>query len=70
MWWVVVGIPNRDCLLAVKRVACERSAMVSVGVRLPDDLFDFDGQLSVFLMSGNHLGLDQQYDFHIRVVES
>ena len=68
MWWLVVGIPVRDRVLAVKRVTCERSAAIAVGVHFPDDLFDFDGRLSVFLVSGNYLGLDQQYDFHIRVV--
>lgn len=68
-WWVVLGEMDSGELLAVKRVSQVRSSStVSLSFYTPEDL----GRriYTVFLISDAYLGIDQQYDVSLEIIQS
>lgn len=68
-WWIVLGEVDSGELLAVKRVGQLRSSStVSVSFYTPEAL----GRkiYTVYLMNDSYLGMDQQYDVHLEIIDS
>ena len=68
-WWIVLGEIDSGELLAVKRVGQLRStSTVSVSFYTSEAL----GRkiYTVYLMNDAYLGMDQQYDVHLEIIES
>ncbi|PFX22952.1 activating signal cointegrator 1 complex subunit 3-like [Stylophora pistillata] len=68
-WWVVLGEMDTGELLAVIRVSQVRSSStVSLSFYTPEDL----GRriYTVFLISDAYLGIDQQYDVSLEIIQS
>lgn len=65
-WWLLVGEPSTGELLGLKRITFGKSTVTSLSVTPPDQ----KGRHSyaVYLMSGNYLGIDQQYFFDVDFV--
>ncbi|KAK2570728.1 Activating signal cointegrator 1 complex subunit 3 [Acropora cervicornis] len=68
-WWIVLGEIDSGELLAVKRVGQLRStSTVSVSFYTSEAL----GRkiYTVYLMNDAYLGMDQQYDVHLEIIDS
>lgn len=68
-WWVILGEMDSGELLAVKRVGQVRaSSTVSLSFYTPEDL----GRriYTVYLINDAYLGMDQQYDVPLEIIES
>ncbi|KAL9968716.1 hypothetical protein ACROYT_G020835 [Oculina patagonica] len=68
-WWVILGEMDSGELLAVKRVGQVRSSStVPLSFYTPEDL----GRriYTVYLINDAYLGMDQQYDVPLEVIES
>lgn len=68
-WWVVLGEMDSGELLAVKRVSQVRSSnTVSLSFYTPEDL----GRriYTVYLINDAYLGMDQQYDVSLEIIQS
>lgn len=68
-WWVVLGEMDSGELLAVKRVSQVRSSStVSLSFYTPEDL----GRriYTVYLINDAYLGMDQQYDVSLEIIQS
>lgn len=68
-WWVVLGEMDSGELLAVKRVGQVRStSTVPLSFYTPEDL----GRriYTVYLISDAYMGMDQQYDVPLEIIQS
>lgn len=65
-WWLVVGDPNSNTLLAIKRVALLRSSVVKLEFSAPELPGDYN--LVLYVMCDSYLGCDQEYEFSVSVV--
>jgi len=63
-WWVVVGEPSTNKLLALKRVMLQAEAEVSLGF-VPTATGNIAGKL--YFMCDSYLGCDQENDFELSV---
>ncbi|KAL4570790.1 hypothetical protein LXL04_026453 [Taraxacum kok-saghyz] len=65
-WWVVVGDPKSNQLLAIKRVALQRKAKVKLeNITAPSEAGKHS--LMLYLMSDSYMGCDQEDSFSIDV---
>ncbi|KAJ2722989.1 Pre-mRNA splicing [Coemansia sp. Benny D115] len=64
-WWVVVGDPRTQTLVAVKRVAVERHLETLVEFTAPESIGTVAYKL--FLMCDGYLGCDQEFDLTLDV---
>lgn len=65
-WWLVVGDPNNNALLSIKRIALMRDSKVKLEFTAPEMPGDYN--LVLYLMCDSYLGSDQEYEFNITVV--
>lgn len=68
-WWVVLGEIDTGELLAVKRVGQVRAtSTVPLSCYMPEDL----GRkiYTVYLINDAYMGMDQQYDVPLEIIES
>lgn len=68
-WWLVLGRkdPSSDELVALKRVFVKGSNTHDLAFDLPEN--PGEHSFVVYLISDSYIGLDQQYEFNITVVE-
>ena len=64
-WWLVVGVPKRGTLAAIKRVTLARKAKVKLEFAALADVGAND--LALYLMCDSYMGADQQFDFSLTV---
>lgn len=64
-WWLVVGDPKTNQLLAIKRVTLQRKAKFKLDFTAPTDLGRKN--YTLFFMCDAYLGCDQEYEFSIEV---
>lgn len=65
-WWLVVGDPNNNTLLSIKRIALIKDTKVKLEFTAPEMPGDYN--LVLYLMCDSYLGSDQEYEFNITVV--
>lgn len=58
-WFLVIGNPEKNELLAMKRISFKRYASKNVSICLPNDFYD--DRLEIYLMCDSYIGLDQSY---------
>lgn len=58
-WFLIVGNPEKNELLAMKRVAFKRYASKNITICLPQDFVD--DKLEITLMCDSYIGMDQCY---------
>ena len=56
-WWLVVGDPKANTLLAIKRVSLQRKATQSLAFQAPSKLGRHE--LKLYFMSDSYIGCDQ-----------
>lgn len=66
-WWLVIGDPSTNKLLALRRVALGRRANVSLEFEAPDNAGEYNFQLA--FMCDSYLGCDQEYDLEVQVAQ-
>jgi len=66
-WWLVVGEPNTNQLLSIKRLAVNAEAEAKLDF-VPASAGKFDYKL--YFMCDGYLGADQEFDFTVRVQEA
>ncbi|KAL7671633.1 hypothetical protein ACOME3_006524 [Neoechinorhynchus agilis] len=70
-WWLIVGHPHSNRLLAIRRVSMGNKSQVRVQLDVANPLTHEDGsqnetaQLKVYLMSDSYLGCDQEHKFKV-----
>ncbi|CDP11347.1 unnamed protein product [Coffea canephora] len=67
-WWLVVGDPKTDQLLAIKTVTFQRKSTVRLDFDAPAEAGRRNYML--YFMSDSYLGCDQEYSFIIDVKEA
>ena len=65
-WWVCLGDPKTNKLFAVKRTTLGDSAKVNLDAFAPE-VGEFD--LKLYLISDSYMGVDQEFDVKIKVLE-
>ena len=66
-WWLVVGDPGSNTLLAIKRVALGRKARVKLDFLAPGATEPEIKMLTLFLMCDSYLGCDQEFELALEV---
>jgi pre-mRNA-splicing helicase BRR2 len=66
-WWLVVGEPGSNQLLAIKRVTLGLAAKAKLDFAAPAELGS--KQLQLTFMCDSYMGCDQEYEFELQVVE-
>ncbi len=64
-WWLVVGDPKANTLLAIKRVVLQRAAKVKLEFNAPSAAGRH--ALTLFFMCDSYLGCDQEYEIELNV---
>jgi len=64
-WWLVIGDVNSNQLLAVKRIALQKTATAKLQFAAPEEPQDMN--LTLFLMCDSYLGCDQEFEFTLSV---
>lgn len=64
-WWVLIGIPDQNKLLCIKRVTFNRSTVVKLEFTAPEEAGTH--KLKLFLMSDSWIGCDQDFAFDLSV---
>ncbi|KIY99336.1 hypothetical protein MNEG_8622 [Monoraphidium neglectum] len=67
-WWLVLGDPKANKLLAIKRVSLAAAAKVKLAFEAPAEVGA--AKLTLFYMSDSWLGCDQEYEVEFRVTEA
>ncbi|KAJ7515579.1 hypothetical protein O6H91_22G019200 [Diphasiastrum complanatum] len=67
-WWLVVGDPKSNQLLAIKRVSLQRKAKVKLDFTAPSEVGK--RTYTLYFMCDAYLGCDQEYEFMIDVKEA
>ncbi|XP_078443956.1 DExH-box ATP-dependent RNA helicase DExH12-like [Wolffia australiana] len=67
-WWLVVGDPASNQLLAIKRLSLQRRSKVELNFDAPAELGD--KSYMIYFMCDSYLGCDQEYEFHVDVREA
>jgi pre-mRNA-splicing helicase BRR2 len=69
-WWLVVGQPATNAIVAIKRVTLsEKAATVSLPFAVPEGLGGggTPAKFRLYFMADSYLGCDQEYDFVLSV---
>jgi len=66
-WWLVVGIPKKGTLCAIKRVALQRKSRVKLEFAAPAEVGK--QEFTLFFMCDSYMGCDQEYEFELDVKE-
>ena len=64
-WWLVVGDPSANALLAIKRIALQRRAKAKLEFMAPE--VAGKKQLTLFLMCDSYMGCDQEFEVELDV---
>ncbi len=64
-WWVLVGDPNTNSLLTIKRISLLRDSKVKLEFTAPELPGDYN--LLLYVMCDCYLGCDQEYEFNLSV---
>lgn len=64
-WWLVVGDPAANQLLAIKRIALQRKARAKLEFAAPST--PGRAQLTLFLMCDSYIGCDQEFEVELDV---
>ncbi|KAK9842537.1 hypothetical protein WJX81_005041 [Elliptochloris bilobata] len=67
-WWLVVGEPEANALLAIKRVALQRRQRAKLDFAAP--AAPGLHRLTLYFMCDSYLGCDQEYEIELHVVEA
>jgi pre-mRNA-splicing helicase BRR2 len=67
-WWLLVGDPKANTLLAIKRVKLKSKAGVKLELTAPETAGKHD--LTLFFMCDGYAGCDQEYEFSLDVGEA
>ena len=67
-WWLVIGDVKKNQLLAVKRIALQKTASAKLQFAAPEQTGDVD--LTLFLMCDSYLGCDQEFEISLKVKPS
>mmetsp|Transcript_3040 Transcript_3040/g.9258 ORF Transcript_3040/g.9258 Transcript_3040/m.9258 type:complete len:2169 (-) Transcript_3040:2467-8973(-) len=67
LWWLVVGLPESNGLLAIKKVPLQQSASPKLEFSAPET----EGRqtLKLYLMCDSYQGCDQEFEFELDVKE-
>jgi pre-mRNA-splicing helicase BRR2 len=68
-WYVVIGDPKEKTLLAIKRSTLQKKAAVKLEFSPPDGAPVGKMKLKLYVMCDAYVGVDQEYDITIDVVE-
>eukprot|EP00040_Diaphanoeca_grandis_P033251 m.203207 g.203207 ORF g.203207 m.203207 type:complete len:2196 (+) comp32849_c2_seq1:126-6713(+) len=66
-WWLIVGSPETNGLVSIKKVALQRQATVKVDFVAPAEGAH---EYKLYLMCDSFLGCDQEFDFSLNVKEA
>ncbi|KAI9331221.1 Sec63 Brl domain-containing protein, partial [Obelidium mucronatum] len=70
-WWVVIGHKATNTLLAIKRATLQQMAALKLDFEAPAPAEGGgDVELKVYLMCDAYTGVDQEYEFTLRVEDS
>eukprot|EP00899_Mesostigma_viride_P012040 jgi/Mesvir1/20837/Mv07930-RA.1 len=64
-WWLVIGNPKSNQLLAIKRVVLQRRSKVKLSFQAPEAVGSHD--FTLYFMCDSYMGCDQEYEFSIDV---
>ena len=64
-WWLVVGDPGSNALLAIKRIGLQRKAKAKLEFAAPESVGRV--QLTLFLMCDSYMGCDQEFELEFDV---
>lgn len=64
-WWLVVGDPSNNLLLAIKRIALQRKAKAKLEFIAPEEVGE--KMLTLFLMCDSYLGCDQEFEIELKI---
>lgn len=67
-WWLVLGDPKSNKLLAIKRVSLGAASKVKLAFEAPSEVGD--AKLTLFFMCDSWLGCDQEYEVEFKVTEA
>nr|GLL27460.1 DExH-box ATP-dependent RNA helicase DExH12-like [Ipomoea trifida] len=67
-WWLVVGDPKSNQLLAIKRVSLQRKSRVKLDFAAPAE--PGNKTYTLYFMCDSYLGCDQEYTFTVDVKEA
>jgi pre-mRNA-splicing helicase BRR2 len=67
-WWLVLGDPKANKLLAIKRVSLAAASKVKLAFEAPPEVGD--AKLTLFFMCDSWLGCDQEYEVEFKVTEA
>ena len=66
-WWVVIGDPDNNSLISIKRLNLQQKAKVKLDFTAPEP---GEHTFTLYYMSDSYMGCDQEYKFTIRVQSS
>jgi pre-mRNA-splicing helicase BRR2 len=66
-WWLVVGDPNANSLVSIKRVSLAARSKVKLEFVAPEH---GEYEYTLYFMSDSYLGCDQEYEFKMKVAEA
>jgi len=66
-WWLVVGDPKNNKLIAIKRVSLAHRSRVKLEFAAPEDAGDY--KYLLYFMCDSYMGCDQEYDLDFSVAE-
>ena len=66
-WWLVVGDPDGNSCLAIKRVALAQKATVKLQFPAPETAGSHN--LMLYFMCDSYLGCDQEYELDLNVAQ-
>ena len=67
-WWLVVGEPKTNKLIAIKRVALGKRSKVKLEFAAPEEAGSYSYLL--YFMCDSYLGCDQEYELAFNVKEA
>lgn len=66
-WWLVVGDPETNSLLAIKRLALQKKAKAKLTFELPQEISGTEKNFMLYLISDSYLGVDQEYPVTVEI---
>mmetsp|Transcript_21253 Transcript_21253/g.29469 ORF Transcript_21253/g.29469 Transcript_21253/m.29469 type:complete len:287 (-) Transcript_21253:196-1056(-) len=66
-WWLVIGEPKHNKLIAIKRVSLARRSRVKVEFNAPEAVGKY--KYLLYFMCDSYMGCDQEYDLEFEVKE-
>lgn len=66
-WWLVVGDPSANALLAIKRITLQRKARAKLEFAAPE--IPGRASLTLFVMCDSYIGCDQEFEIELDVAQ-